>query len=389
VGAYIAICTMGVPAETRKALQMALAEYRFFFDTDVVISYLLEHENNHSAARAIFGMIKRLGGVVVVPRAVVEEVARHAAKAHVDYREQVQAGLPPRTGYELYELQSAFTREFEYMRGLDKVRSSGWTNYIESFTGPMKIGGGRLEPDIDRMAKILTRERFEIVATDTSAPDFDQKVQRLTHALQLEWNARSGREDEGVDFSRPDKCRIDAELLLAVEKAASDERARVKPFRWFLISSSNYLRRLSRTALTHLNNRPDVLRPGQAAFFASLVPDVPVSTASLASIIFDDAFRGTLMPVDSMLLRVLRNTAGVTVLPAMRGAIIQSFSDALVHEAKQRGVTRKEMRRAVMRDPVRFGELAIAAANAHGLVDPAEKERVLERIREHFPEVQK
>jgi hypothetical protein len=129
----------------------------------VVISYLCPHEPSYAAAQALVQLNRRLGNAVLITEAVAEEAARHAMKAYTDYRVRVEPVRRVLEWYEIAELESAFTREFESARREGRVKPEQWPAFIGRYAGEeIKRYGKPPLPNTRKMRSILSGESFSI-----------------------------------------------------------------------------------------------------------------------------------------------------------------------------------------------------------------------------------
>jgi hypothetical protein len=378
-GRFAAICVLGLPAEVAASVRTALRTIRFFFDTDVVISYMCPHEPPHAAADAGMQLSKRMGHPVMVTEAVVEEVARHAMKAHTDYRVRVAPLKRRLEWYEIAELESAFTREFEYLRVEGRLSPGQWTRWIQRYTGPETRGRDRrLVPNVALMRRLLSSESFVIQPTGPA----DARWQQQRDALAAEMVERAKRRGESDLELIRDKARIDAEMLMAVARTMEEAQNRGTGERYVLVTSARRLRELSGGAGGQLPYVPEVLSLPEVATLASLLPEESVSLRALHGLLFEGHFAKGLAGLEAMLLRVVREATSVVLPGATRGVLIEEFKDSIIRETRKTGEVRSEVRARISRDGVEFAKIAGAALDALALQRPAEREEVLKKIQQ-------
>ena len=161
-GRFAATCTLGLSADILSVLAQTLIKMRFFADTDVVVSYLCAHEPANAAANAILALSERVGNRMLITDAVVEETARHAMKAYTDYKVRVSPIQKPLDWWEIADLESAFTREFEYLRAEGKAKASQWSQFIARYAGPENYSKQRYTPDTSKMRSILNADGIRL-----------------------------------------------------------------------------------------------------------------------------------------------------------------------------------------------------------------------------------
>lgn len=378
VANYAVICTMGLSSEVYGIIASALKTIRFLLDTDVVISYLLAHEPAHDAAAAIKALGQRLFKPAMVPVAVVEETARHAAKSYVDHDVQVD-GRTPLAWFELHELKSAFTREFEQLRLEGKVHPENWPRFIERYAGRRRQGkDGKLRPDIARMREILVHEGFEILGRlePTLIPETvrDQLRDMIYHRIR---SLRNGEFDE----VRREKARLDAELLLQVSQAMAHAMEKGDPERYVLVTSASVLRHLPSSALDLLDYKPEVVTLGEAAVISTLLPDSPLPLRALQTLLFDGA-AGEISGLGQRMMATLRKAIGDRMHGASRGVMHMELRSRIIEESKGTPLTAAEVERKALRDPALFAKLVATALDAYTVERKADKQEILDRIRQ-------
>jgi predicted nucleic acid-binding protein len=374
---FAAICTLGLPQEIIAGLRAALGSIRYFLDTDVVISYLCPHEPAHDAAKSVMELSQKLGQQVMVTDAVAEETARHAAKAHTDYKVRVTPVTRSLAWYEVADLESAFTREFEYLRLERRVKPRQWTAFIERYTGPEnRDRTGKLLPNVGRMRQILSKDSFAI----RSPGEQDQRWEKQRDALAARMYEEAKRLGERDLEMMQHKARIDAEMLMAVARTMQEAESGGKGERFILVSSARRLRHLSSGIRRQLPDVPEVVSLPEAACLASFLPERPVSLKALHGLLFEGHFAGSLGGLEAMLLRIVREAASTVVPGATRGVLVQEFSDAILREAKKTGETRGEVRARIEANPVAFATIAATALEALALQKPSDREEVLRKL---------
>lgn len=379
---YIAACSLGLTNEVHSGLRRVFGSFRFMLDTDFVVSYLCSHEVNHPAAATIVRFCKHIGVNPVVPHAVAEEVARHAMKAHVDYDMQVLTLSRQRRWYELEELQSSFTREFESLRLKGMRGGQNWTKFIARYTGGLRRDqAGKLQPNTSKMREILAGEGFRVLPSGYGQQGFDVRLADLTRAFAAH-RTKFYKTENVFDALSQDKSRIDAEMFIGAEAEVEASQRAADNQHWFLVTGSAYLRALPDTVTKQLAATPTTMSIGEAALLVSLFPTHPAPVAALRALLYDETFSKSISGMQSTLLNIMRNAGSVAeVSGAGRGVLLSEFREALVSEARSRGVPPKDFRRQVRQDPVLFGQLAYAAADAMGITDAVDRAQVLDRLK--------
>lgn len=82
---FVAACAMGLEQTSSAAVTKLFRRTRLLLDTDVVLTLLCEGETDHAAVSDLVSRWRRIGGKILVPEPVLEEAAKHAWNANVDY----------------------------------------------------------------------------------------------------------------------------------------------------------------------------------------------------------------------------------------------------------------------------------------------------------------
>lgn len=377
-GRFAATCTLGLPSEIAEALTATLKKIRCFIDTDVVISYLCNHEPSHAAAHALVRLNKKLGNQAMITDAVAEEAARHAMKSYTDYRVRVASVTGTLEWFEIAELESAFTREFESLRKEGKVKAQDWPNYIKRYAGEeSKNYSGSRPPNTAKMRSLLSSESVAIRTPGDRSDRWERQRDNLAKAMYEE--ARRFQPDARPDIIEH-KARIDAEMLIAVSRTIEDSQALGKGERYILVTSARRLRHLPSKVRQQLPDLPEILSLPEAATIATLIPEQPLSLRALHSLLFEGHFAQTVGRLEGLLLRIVRESSSAVIPGATRGVLAEEFGEAILRESKRTGEAQSEVRARIERDPVELAKIAAVAVDALALKRPIDREDVIRRI---------
>jgi predicted nucleic acid-binding protein len=379
-GRFAATCTLGLPAEISSALANTLKKLRPFLDTDVVISYLCPHEPAHVAAQAVVKLNRRLGNDVMITDAVAEEAARHAMKAYTDYRVRVEPIKRALEWYEIADLESAFTREFESLRREGRVRPEQWPAFIARYAGEeVRRYGKPTAPNTSKMRTILSGESFAIRSSGEQTARWEEQRDALAKAIFKEAIALN---PDGNAEILEHKARIDAEMLIAVSRTIAESEQKGTGEQYVLVTSARRLRYLSSEVRARLPDIPDVLTLAEAAALASFLPEQPVSLQALHGLLFEGHFARTVAPVEALLLRIVRESSSVVLPGATRGVLVEEFRASIMREASRTGEGPSEVRARIERNPVELAKIAAVALDALALTRPVDREQILRRLQE-------
>jgi hypothetical protein len=141
--AFVALCSLGLEAETGKAVARTLSKTSLVLDTDVLLSLLCIGEPNHEAVEAIVSRWRALGGELLVTDEVLHETAYHAQISNHDF-EQVRSWLPGTAEDRLRLIENAFVRSFAEHMARGEAKISQWSRFIEDYTDETSSGYGSL-----------------------------------------------------------------------------------------------------------------------------------------------------------------------------------------------------------------------------------------------------
>ena len=379
-GRFAATCTLGLSADILSVLAQTLRKMRFFADTDVVVSYLCAHEPANAAASAILALSKRVGNRMLITDAVVEETARHAMKAYTDYKVRVSPIQKPLDWWEIADLESAFTREFEYLRAEGKAKASQWSQFIARYAGPENYSKQRYTPDTSKMRSILNADGFGIRSPGTRDVTWEERRDAIEKVIYEESNRWHADEQRNV---MKDKSRIDAEMLMTVAEVVAGSQSQGSGERYLIISSAARLRQLPSGVRAHLQDIPEVISLAEAASIAALLPEQPISLQALHAFLFEDRIGRTLGGLEARLLRIVREASSVVLPGATRGVLQEEFASVILRESKLTGETKGEVRERIGRSPAEFARVAAVAVDALAIQRPLERDEVMRRL-EHL-----
>ena len=379
-GRFAATCTLGLSPDIASVLRVTLKRIRYFVDTDVVISYLCAHEPSHAAAQAVVQLNRRLTNQIMVTDAVVEETARHAMKAYVDYRVRVESVTGALKWYEIADLESAFTREFEYLRNEGKVKARDWRRFILRYAGEDNRGRGKWQrPNMSKMRSLLSSESLAIRSPESDNADWRSRRDLIEG--EIFEDARRRRPGDRRDITKH-KSRIDAEMLMTMLNTMTDSQAAGRGERYVLITSARRLQNLPEKVETLLRDRPEVLSLAEAATIAAFLPECPMSLQALQAVLFEGHFEKAVGDLEEVLLRIVRESSSAVLPGATRGVLCEEFGTAIIREARRTGEAPSDVRQRINRDPIEFARVAAVAIDALALNQPIEREDVMRRLEE-------
>jgi hypothetical protein len=329
---FVALCSLGVEAETGRALESVFRKTSLVFDTDVVLSLLGEGEPGHEGVLAIVQRWKILGGGIWVAKGVLEELAYHAWIAENDFQEVI-GWIPGTPADRLDLIENALVRSFAELLAKKKARRNQWRQYIGQFKGDHKYDTSRVE------AFLRENYSFRVLpAASDIEKDLEQKAK--------EFFLRIPRHKDTDPAIIEDKARRDSTLYAAIHRHIREARERDLECGCLLVSSARRMLLIERAGREF--GEPDmVVSIGGMLSLLSLVPGVSVGIGAMKAFLFDarrPVFSG---PLERLLLRVIRESQEVEMPWAKRGLLVREFRKRLVEDAKNAGeyYRRREDRR--------------------------------------------
>ena len=335
---YVALCALGLEAQSGRALTQLLSKLLLVLDTDIALSLLCEGEPNHREVVDLVRKWRAIGGGVVVAQEVLFEVAHHAAIATYDY-EQLQRWLPGTAEKRQRIVDNAFVRAFATLLAANRVRRSHWPSYIEEYL----VAG---KPDPSRIAEILAQE-FNI-----------QQLAPATHAeREIEERARrvlAPRNARNLSPSRAriarDKARRDASLYASIVRQARLARRKEAGGGCVLVSSARRLAEVEQR-LREVGEAKLVISLGGAFHILALIPGVSIGVTAMQTVLFE-VHRRFSSNLERVLLRIVEESDSVSLPWARRHRLMGEVRSRLlsgVDRTTRRGMATGELDRSVER----------------------------------------
>lgn len=326
---FVAACTMGLEAESARAVGNLLAHTTIVLDTDVILSLLGFGEPEHDAVRAIVDAWHKNKGRILVGQPALEEAAYHAWIAQSDFN-QVTHLLPGTREDRLRVIENAFVRSFAELLANKKIKHKGWRSYILNYRGESQY-------DHSRIASAL-RGDFNInIMPPRSSHLADLAIQVQRYALGLaEQNHPTSLSKADVD-----KATRDAELYTAFIHLATSTREMDPHSSCLLISSGHRLARIE-SHFKQTGERRMVISIASALLLVSFLPDVSLGLTAMKAFLFDERRLRFSTELERSLVRMVKSSQEVSLPWAQRGALMREMRQRLIENARSEGIKKSE-----------------------------------------------
>jgi hypothetical protein len=325
--AFIALCSLGLEAETGKALARTLSKTSLVLDTDVLLSLLCIGEPNHEAVEAIARKWRALGGEILVTDEVLHETAYHAQISYYDF-DQVRSWLPGTAEERLRLIENAFVRSFaEYMEKHGAMLSQ-WNKFVQQY-----IGGSRGSGELSS----LLQEEYGIRRLPQGKDDDGKRLQKeVKDYLARRAKAKFEAKGEGLLRKALDKAKRDSTLYATIASATHRTKELDSERGFFLVSSSKRLAEVE-AKFSEVGEANFVITVGMLVYLISLIPEVSLGIGSMRAFLFDGPRIGFSSELERTLLRVIKESSSASLPWAKRRRFISTFRRRLLERAKNSG----------------------------------------------------
>jgi len=339
---YVMMCSLGFEALSAQQTTAALSAVGLVPDTDVVISFLCEGEENHPEVNRILTAWRAVGGRVLMTRAVLEEVSYHAWISENDFLaiEHDLAALSDTDALRLVE--NAFVRAFRKV-GKDKLARKYWHSYIQQYRGDN-------EWDYGPLAELL-RDEYGFDSLPDAEADYEAFVRSVKSFLLGRVAASFGCQPEDLDHRAKDKCRRDSLLLASVLAGRSRARSAGTRGSFCIITSAHLLEEAGLVFEKDLGKPEAVLSTASVGLLLTLIPQVSMGVAALRSILFDDLLVARLAPAQRFAYRLIAASERYDVPWSRRGTLLKELGNVLFSEARAQRKPVREIRESILRSP--------------------------------------
>lgn len=321
---FLAACAAGLEYSSNVALTRLLERTTLALDTDVLLSLLGHGEPEHEAIDTIVDRWARLGGKILAPQPVLEEIAYHASIAPRDYAE-VSHRLPGTAEERLHLIENVFVRSFAELLAEKKAKPNQWRTYLGQYKGasPQDFGPA--------------------FATISAEYAIDKLPPRSTQEASLEQDVRlflsasaEGHFSGAALRNAKDKARRDAEMYSALVHYLKVSKAADPAATCLLVSSA---RRLLAVDERFKGSGELQLVVSIAALLQliSMLPDVSLGLTAMKAFLFDERRRGFSSDLERVLVRLVRSGEEYSMPWAKRSVLMRSVRDQLIKDAHENG----------------------------------------------------
>jgi hypothetical protein len=318
---YVGLCSLGLEPRAQDQVVSHLEQIDLIVDTDVVLSFLSTGERPHTTIEELLRRWVLIGGKVLVPPPVLEEVAYHAWISEFEYQEVWRLLAKLQSDEINRYVQKAFVRAFARQAGGD-FSPGRWHAFISEYRGLTPI-------DDSKIQAILRDEKFEMVEDFAFDPHFAQKVREELFRL------RRIDDTTFVPKAVGDKVARDARIVSFLKQRRFQTRSIGRTT--IILSSSPILQQAAAKFESELGGPSPVWPVGALAYLVSLVPGVRMTVSSLRKCLFDEGESDPLDKISRMALRVIRQSNQYEIGYSRRPTLRRELTRRVAIAAKERG----------------------------------------------------
>lgn len=333
---FVAICSLGLDPDAQGAVATKIKEMDLLLDTDIVISYLAEGEHNHGMIKKILEGWRSVGGKLMVPVPVLEEVTYHAHISYHDYKEN-QAHLHKYTDAQAVRyINNAFVRGYRAcaIRNGLPFNFKSWNQYINNFHGKNENDYSLVEDD-------LKANGFSIVSDEIIDDELSKRIGDEIYNDKMKTKDSLPPTVKNII----DKSNRDGRLvatLIQMRKIGDHKRHVV-----VIISSSPVLAMTCKKQPELKGNSEPVMPVGALAFILSILPGTHYSLVSLKRLLFDSRLSDTVTPLQRRAMRIINNSTQYALAFSRRAALEREMKDQIRIMATERGFKKGELTEAL------------------------------------------
>lgn len=321
---FLAACAAGLEYTSNAALARLFERTTLALDTDVLLSLLGNGEPEHHAVSTIVNRWTRLGGKVLAPEPVLEEVAYHAHIAPRDY-EEVRHRLPGTADERIHLIENAFVRSFAELLAENKAKPSQWRTYLGQYKGATPHDFGPV------LASISTEYSIgKLPPRSTQEADLERDVRLFLSAKAEE------RYSGDALRNAKDKARRDAEMYSALVHHLKILKSADPGATCLLVSSARRLLFVDERFQSSGELRL-VISIAALLQLISMLPDVSLGLTAMKAFLFDERRRGFSSELERVLVRLVRSSEEYSMPWAKRTVLMRSVRDHLVKDAHESG----------------------------------------------------
>lgn len=364
---FVALCSLALEASSTEEIRRVIARHKLMLDSDIVITALCQGERGHGATKDILAKWTRLGGRILLPEPVLEEVAYHAYISQRDFQEMKQ--LAP--GLKELDLRrycsNAFVRAFYSVEN----DQNQWPTFRAMYAGD--------EPhDYSKILEVMSDQ----IIVEFIPSNFDSD---LAARIKLYLLAISSEQEQTAagHFGDPGRLGRDGQILATIASTRALERRAGSDSRVVLLSSSTRLRMADEKFREQLGTPEAVISRGALSYLIALVPEAGLGVGTLRKALFDFGETARLADTERFALRVIRAAGTYTMPWAQRSHLRRQLEKNIRQEAEKAGVSAKQFRMKFLAgdEAVRPEHLIAKTIKEMALADP-EKSTLRTKVRE-------
>ena len=326
---FVSAAAMGLEHKSAEAVANLLKKTSLVLDTDVLLSLVGVDEPEHQGVYSLVARWKELTGKIFVAEPVLEEFARHANIAQVEF-DQVQHLLPGTPEDRLILFKNVFVRAFGSLVAGGKAKKSEWKVYLAQFRGDRiydwspalmtlvyDYGLEKLAPPSSNEALLETEVRKYLVALADETP-------------------------VPTPYAK-DKARRDAQLYAAIAHHIRVSRNIDPAANCVLVSSARRLS-IAEEKFKVAGDYQIVTTVSSMLYLISLIPGVSLGLSAMKSFLFEGYRPSLSSDLERTLLRMVRASKQRELAFAQRGVLMKTIRDRFVRDAHEKGLRAPEER---------------------------------------------
>jgi predicted nucleic acid-binding protein len=325
---FVGLCSLGLEASSTEEIRRVIARHKVMLDSDIVITALCQGERGHGATREILSKWIRLGGRLLLPEPVLEEVAYHAYISEKDFQDTKQLA-PDLKGVELRRYCSnAFVRAFYTV----ETDQNQWPTFRAMYAGDKPH-------DYSKILELMRDQMIGEFLPSAFDTDLARDIKRYLLAIS------SGQEQAASEyFGDPGRLGRDGQILASIAAARKLEKTVGSDSRVVLLSSSTKLRMADEKFRDQFGAPEAIISRGALSYLISLVPESGLGVGALRKALFDFGETAHLAETERFALRVIRAAGTYTMPWAQRPHLRRQLEQNIRREAEQSGVTAKQFK---------------------------------------------
>jgi predicted nucleic acid-binding protein len=324
---YIAICSLGLESTAQRSIAARLSSIDLLVDTDVLLSYFCGGEPSHSSTVEVLRAWRTAGGAILVPTAVLEEVAYHAWIAEQDFKEVFHQLGRYTTEDAHRQIVNAFVRGYwteAKSKGINYSTAS-WREYIHNYRGREPYDYTPIENDLSASGfTVVTGDAVDHAASAAAAEAISKRLRGYKRNTDVSLTKREA-----------DKADRDGRVIALLKRRRANRRGDGGSA--IIATSANILREAC-LADPELGEGPQPAMPLAAvACLLSFAPGAHVSLFSLKKLFFNPGFKDGLSGIQRKAMRIIYESSEYSLPFSRRPRLQSEIIDRMANIAAERG----------------------------------------------------